>query len=199
MSQAVVPVIGLEKLYVAKIIKDDSTGAEFETPKYLAGVKEISIKPKVNTDEFYAENTIWSTDTTLASIDVEINIADLVDEEEAFLMGHKLATEGGVIHNSNDAAPEVAILFEANKSNGKNRFTILYKGKFSISDEDYKGQEGKSNYQAKKLKAGFAPLHFNKMWKYKVDEDSANAPEDLAKKFFEKVIIPTEKPAAVTP
>lgn len=195
MGQTIVPVIGLEKLYVAKITKDDSTGAAFDIPKYLAGVKEIAIKPKVTVDEFYAENMLWLSDTTLANIDVEVNIADLTDEDEAFLLGHKLAAEGGIIYDEGDVAPEVAILFKATKGNGKGRFQILYKGKFSISDEDYKGKEGKSNFQAKKLKASFAPLHFNGMWKYKVDEDSANAPTDLNTKFFASVIIPKEKVA----
>jgi phi13 family phage major tail protein len=197
MAQAIVPIIGLEKLYVAKITKDDATGSTFDVPKYLAGVKEIGIKPKVTSDEFYAENTIWSTDSTLASIDVEVNIADLTDEDEAFLLGHKLATGGGVIYNTDDIAPDLAILFKANKGNGKGRFVVLYKGQFSISDEDYKGKEGKSNFQAKKLKASFAPLHFNKLWKYKVDEDSASAPTDLETTFFASVIMPTEK--VVTP
>lgn len=193
MANEIVPVVGLEKLYVAELTKDDIAGATFDTPKYLAGVKEIAIKPKVAVDEFYAENMLWLSDTTLANIDVEVNIADLTDEDEAFLLGHKLAAEGGVIYDESDVSPEVAILFKATKGNGKGRFQILYKGKFSISDEDYKGKEGKSNFQAKKLKASFAPLHFNGRWKYKVDEDSTGAPPNLKTEFFKTVIMPTEK------
>lgn len=196
MAQQIVPVIGLEKLYIAKIIKDDITGATFDTPKYLAGVKEISVKPKVSTESFYAENILWLSDTTLGDIEVGINITDLVDEEESFLLGHKLATEGGVIKSADDIAPEVAILYKSNKGNGKGRYQVLYKGKFTLGDDQIKGKEGKSNFQSKELKATFQPLHFNKMWQYKVDEDSSSAPADLDTKFFESVIIPTKK---VTP
>lgn len=185
----VTPIVGLEKLYVAEIIKDNITEINFDVPKYFAGVKDIGIKPKVTSDEFYAENKLWMSETTLSSIDVEIDIADLEEDEEAFLLGHKIAAEGGIIYNEDDKAPEVAILFKSNKGNGKARYTVLYRGTFSVADEQYKGKEGKANFQSKKLKATFAPLKNNGMWKYKVDEERGMTDE----KFFESVIIPTEK------
>lgn len=183
-----VPVVGLEKFYVAKITKDDSTGATFDVPKYLEGIKEIGIKPKITTDEFYAENKLWLSESTLANVDIEINITDLSAQDEAYLLGHKLSAEGGVIYSDDDRAPEVAILFKANKGNGKGRYVTIYRGSFQISDEDYKGKEGKSNFQSKKLKATFSPLHFNGMWKYKLDEEQG-ASDD----FFKSVVIPEEK------
>lgn len=188
MANTIVPVVGLEKLYVAKILSDGET-TTFDTPKYLAGIKEIGVKPKINTDEFYAENQLWLSETTLANVDVEVDITDLTNEDEAMLLGHKIATEGGIIKSADDVAPEVAVLFKANKGNGKARYVVLYKGKFSIGDEDYKGKEGKANFQSKKLKATFAPLHSNSMWSYKIDEEQGMTDT----KFFEKVIIPTEK------
>ncbi|AJA42868.1 phage tail protein [Clostridium tetani] len=188
MENTIVPVVGLEKLYVAKILSDGET-TTYDTPKYLAGIKEIGVKPKVNSDEFYAENQLWLSESTLANVDVEVDITDLTNEDEAMLLGHKIATEGGIIKSADDVAPEVALLFKANKGNGKARYVVLYKGKFSIGDEDYKGKEGKANFQSKKLKATFAPLHSNSMWSYKVDEEQGMTDT----KFFESVIVPTEK------
>ena len=185
----IVPVVGLEKLYLAKITKDDSTGATFDVPRYFPGIKEIAIKPKINTDEFYAENQLWLSETTLANIDVEIDITDLSAEDEAFLLGHALSAEGGVIKNAKDSAPDVALLYKSNKGNGKARYGILYKGKFAIGDETNKGKEGKANFQSKKLKATFAPLHNNGMWSYKVDQEQGMTDE----KFFKSVILPVEK------
>lgn len=189
MDNAIVPVVGLEKLYVAKILTDEAT-TTFDKPKYLKGIKEISIKPKITNDEFYAENILWISDSTLASIDVEVDITDLTNEDEAFLLGHKIATEGGIIKSANDKAPDVALLLKANKGNGKARYVICYKGNFSAADEEYKGKEGKANFQSKKLKATFSPLHSSGMWSYKIDEEQGM--DD--KKFFESVIMPTVKP-----
>lgn len=185
----VVPIVDLKKLYVARVVEDGTEKTTFDTPKYFEGIKELGLKPKVNSDEFYAEGILWLSDTTLANIDVEIDITDLRKEEEAFLLGHKLAAEGGIIRSANDKAPEVALLYKAKKGNHKARYGILYKGVFSIGDESYKGKEGKTNFQTKKLKGTFAPLRSNEMWSYKVDEEDGMTDE----KFFKEVIIPTEK------
>ncbi|NFG97925.1 phage tail protein [Clostridium sporogenes] len=188
MADKVVPIVDLKKLYVAEV-KEDGLTTVFGEPRYFEGIKELGLKPKVNSDDFYAEGILWLSDTTLANIDVEIDITDLKKEEEAFLLGHKLATEGGIIRSANDKAPEVALLYKAIKGNGKARYGIMYKGTFSIGDESYKGKEGKSNYQTKKLKGIFAPLRSNEMWNYKVDEEDGMTDE----KFFKEVIIPTEQ------
>ncbi|WMJ81973.1 phage tail protein [Clostridium sp. MB40-C1] len=184
----VVPIVDLKKLYVAEV-KEDGLTSVFGEPRYYEGVKELGLKPKISSDEFFAEGILWLSDTTLANIDVEIDITDLKQEEEAFLLGHKLAKEGGIIRSANDKAPEVALLYKAIKGNGKARYGIMYKGVFSVADENYKSKEGKTNYQTKKLKGTFAPLHSNEMWNWKVDEEDGMTDE----KFFASVIIPTEK------
>lgn len=189
MTNKVTPVIGLEKMYIAKLKKDGIDGVEYDKPNYFEGIKEISIKPKFNTDEFYAENMLWDSETTLANIDIEVNIADLTNENEAFLLGHKMSEEGGIIKSADDVAPEVALLFKANKSKGGTRYIICYKGSFSPCDEDYKGKEGKANFQSKKLKATFSPLHNNKMYSFKIDGEQGM--DDS--KFFKEVIIPKIK------
>lgn len=189
----VVPIVDLKKLYIAILTQDTDT-TTFDTPIYLPGVKEISIKPKVTSDDFYAEGVLWLSETTLANVAVEVNTTDLTNENEAKLLGHKIAAEGGIIKSASDKAPEVAILFEADRGGGKgSRFVALYRGVFSLSDEAYKGKEGKSNFQTKKIKATFAPLHSNEMWSYKVDEDEGMT----AEKFFASVIMPTVKTEAV--
>ncbi|MGO5075187.1 major tail protein [Clostridium sporogenes] len=187
-EEKVVPIVDLKKLYVAKVLTDAAT-TTFDIPKYFEGVKELGLKPKVNSDDFYAEGILWISETTLANIDVEIDITDLKKEEEAFLLGHKLAAEGGIIRSAKDKAPEVALLYKALKGNHKARYGIMYKGTFSVSDESYKGKEGKTNFQTKKLKGTFAPLRSNEMWNWKVDEEDGMTDE----KFFKQVIIPKEK------
>ena len=125
----------------------------------------------------------------MENVEVEVNITDLATAEEAFILGHQLAKEGGIIYSENDKAPEVAILIKANKGNKKARYLVLYRGKFSISDEEYKSKEGKTDFQTKKLAAVFAPLKSNGRWKWKVDQE-----ENMTdSKFFKEVIMPTPK------
>ncbi|WP_238899461.1 major tail protein [Clostridium sp. YIM B02500] len=186
-------IVGLEKLYYSKITKDDSTGIVFDKPIYLPGIKEIKIAPKSNTAKLYAENKVWDQTTTLEDIEVTVNVADLTNAQSADLLGQTIATEGGTFASSDDIAPYIALLYVANKSNGKKRYGILYKGKMELPDDSSKGQEGKVDYQTPEMKATFQPLQNNGMWKYNVDEDDPNCPSDIETKFFESVIVPTKK------
>lgn len=186
----VYPRVNVDKMHVTKIIGEAEGVETFDTPKYLPGVKSIGLKIKMNVEPFYAEGVEWDSDEALEGIDVEVDITDLADEDEAYLLGHTLAANGGVIYRDTDKAPEVALLFRARKSNKKNRYMILFRGKFTAGDEDYQGKEGKSNYQTKKLVGRFSPLKSNGMWRHKWDEEKG-----ATDAFFTAVTIPTDKPA----
>ncbi|MGY5268758.1 major tail protein [Paraclostridium bifermentans] len=190
-KQQIVPVVNVNRLYAAHLLTEGES-ITYDTPRYLEGVKQIQIKPKQNSDPYYHEGRKVLEEQTLQDINVTINITDLSDEDECYVMGNKLAQTGGVIRNDNDIAPTVALLYEADKSKGGKRYSILYAGTFEIGEEDIKSKEGKTNFQAKKLQASFRPL-INGLWNYKVDSDSPNATKEFLSKFFEEVTIPVEK------
>lgn len=191
VSQKIVPVVNLNKFYVAHLLTEGES-ITYDTPRYCEGIKQIQIKPKQNSDPYYHEGRKVLEEQTLQDINVTINITDLSDEDECYIMGHKLAQTGGVIRNDNDLAPTVAILYEADKAEGGKRYSILYAGTFGIGEDDIKSKEGKTNFQAKKLQASFRPL-INGLWNYKVDSDSSNATVEFLSKFFEQVTVATPK------
>lgn len=190
-KQKIVPVVNVNKLYAAHLLTEGES-ITFDTPRYLEGIKQIQIKPKQNSDPYYHEGRKVLEEQTLQDVNVVINLTDLSDEDECYVMGHKLAKTGGVIKNDNDIAPTVALLYEADKAEGGKRYSILYAGTFGIGEEDIKAKEGKTNFQAKKLQASFRPL-INGLWNYKVDSDSPNVTPEFLSKFFEQVTIAEEK------
>lgn len=190
-KQQIVPVVNVNKLYAAHLLTEEGS-ITYDTPRYLEGVKQIQIKPKQNSDAYYHEGRKVLDEQTLQDVNVTINITDLTDEDECYVMGHKLAKTGGVIKNDNDIAPTIALLYEADKSKGGKRYSILYAGTFELGEEDIKSKEGKTNFQAKKLQASFRPLK-NGLWNYKVDSDSPSATPEFLGKFFEQVTIAEEK------
>lgn len=192
MAQKILPMVNISKLYVAHLKTETLENIEFDTPRYLEGIKELGIKPKQNSDPYYHEGRKILEEQTLQDIAVTINITDLSDEDECYVMGHKLAKTGGVIRSDTDIAPTLALLYEAEKSQGGKRYGILYAGTFGLSDEDIKAKEGKANFQAKKIQASFRPL-INGKWQYKVDSDSPNVTDEFLKNFFKQVTIAEEK------
>lgn len=136
-------IVGLEKLYYSKITKDDSTGITFDKPIYLPGIKEIKIAPKSNTAKLYAENKVWDQTTTLEDIEVTVNVADLTNAQSADLLGQTIATEGGTFASSDDIAPYIALLYVANKSNGKRDMEFFIRGKWNYQMILVKGKKEK--------------------------------------------------------
>lgn len=191
VQQRILPVVNVSKLYVAHLLTEDEN-ITFDTPRYLEGVKQIGIKPKQNSDPYYHEGKKVLEEQTLQDVKVTLNITDLKDIDECYVMGHKLAKTGGVIKNDNDIAPTLAILYKSEKSQGIDKYGILYAGTFGLSDEDLKSKEGKANFQAKKIEASFRPL-INGLWQYNVCSDSPNVTEEFLKNFFKQVTIPEEK------
>lgn len=190
--QKILPVVNVSKLYVARLLTETEEGITFDTPRYLEGVKQIGIKPKQNSDPYYHEGRKVLEEQTLQDVNVTLNITDLTDEDECYVMGHKLAKTGGVIKNDNDIAPTLAILYKSEKSQGIDKYGILYAGTFGLSDEDLKAKEGKANFQAKKIDASFRPL-INGKWQYNVCSDSANVTTEFLNNFFKQVTVAEEK------
>lgn len=192
------PIVGVEKLYVAVQTKDDigAAGLTYNTPEYFQSVQEIDIKPKLNTEKLYAENKLWDQATTLDSVDVTINLTDLTSAQRAKVLGQTLAAEGGVYASADDQAPYVALLYKANLSSGGYRYGVLYKGQFTLPQDSAKGQEGKVAYQTPSIAATFQPTINNDMWEYHVDSTDANCPANIDSTWFVSVMIPTPAPAA---
>lgn len=195
--QKILPVVNVSKLYVARLLTETEEGITFDIPRYLEGVKQIGIKPKQNSDPYYHEGRKVLEEQTLQDVNVTLNITDLTDEDECYVMGHKLAKTGGVIKNDNDIAPTLAILYKSEKSQGIDKYGILYAGTFGLSDEDLKAKEGKANFQAKKIDASFRPL-INGKWQYNVCSDSANVTTEFLKNFFKQVTVAEEKTEEVS-
>lgn len=196
MAQKILPVVNISKLYAAHLLTEEVGSITFDTPKYLEGVKELGIKPKQNSDPYYHEGRKIFDEQTLEDIAVTINITDLSDEDECYVMGHTLAKTGGIVKNDNDIAPTLAFLYEAEKAQGIKQYGILYAGTCGLGDEDIKDKEGKTNFQTKQIQASFRPL-VDGRWQYKVSSDSPNVTEEFLANFFKQVTLAEEAPTKV--
>ena len=186
-------IIGVEKLYYAKLTEDDEIALEYGSPVYLPGVQEIGVVPQVTTDKQFAENKVWDQASTLGEVQVSIRRADLTNEESAILLGQTRAAEGGVFASADDEPPYIALLYKSNKSNGKMRYQVLYKGKLNLPEETAQTKTDNTVFQEPTLSGVFQATKNNGLWQYKVDSDDPDCPETIETDFFAEVIIPTEK------
>jgi phi13 family phage major tail protein len=162
--------VGLSDLYYALLIKDDSTGVTYDTPVKIAGAINAKISPKTNTETLYADDGAAETATAMGEIDVEIQTKDIDLATQAALLGHTVSN-GVILKSNTDNAPYVAIGFRSVKSNGKYRYIWLYKGKFTLPDQEYKTKEDKPTFQTPTIKGTFVKREKDGLWQAIGDED----------------------------
>lgn len=167
--------VGLRNFRVVKITQDDDSAITYDsTITMLKGAKTVKITPKSETAENYGDDQLLETATASSGIEVEIEVAELTLEEYALLTG--AAFSNGILKETKDFnPPELALGFEASKSNGKVRNVWLVKGKCEPIEEEGRTKEDKLEFQSRTVKFKFMPRIHDGVTKYTADEDGTSA------------------------
>lgn len=138
------PRIGVDMLYYAKVVSDTKEGTIYSAPVWLQNVNNISYNPNTQTASYDADDGTCVSYSADGDVQTTIQVANLLPENYADLLGLQIDANGMVIEGEADNAPEVAVGFRSQKANGQYRFVWVLKGKFSKQQEDYttKGSAG---------------------------------------------------------
>lgn len=142
MGNKPAPRIGVDQLYYAKLVSDTTAGAVYSAPVWMQGVNAIGYNPNTQTSSYDADDGTYESYSADGEVQTTITVADLLPEIYADLLGLQIDANGMVIEGEADNAPEVAIGFRSQKSNGAYRYIWILKGKFSKQQEDYSTKGG---------------------------------------------------------
>lgn len=194
--------IGCDNLvYAIMTTEDTATSAPvYGEPKPAPGVMHININPNASQETLFADDGPMETATTLGKIEVEIQKNELTTDNRADLLGHTIDANGGIVYSDSDIPPYVAIGFRTLKSNGKYRYSWLYKGKFTDPEEQNETKGDGINFQTDTINGQFARLNNEqtiggkkkRVWKYELDGDSAEANTTVMNKWFDSVVMPSD-------
>lgn len=165
--------VGLKNLHYAILNSDDSTGVSYQTPKSLPLIQTAKLKPKTSVVVNYADDGAAESATSFSEIEVEVDLANIPISDQANLLGHSYSG-GAIIRKTTDVAPYVAIGFESKKSNGKNRYVWIYKGRFTVPEEDYQTEQDKISFNPSKIMATFIKRDYDSAVDVIVDEEDPN-------------------------
>lgn len=147
-----VPRIGVDKLYYALVLSDSEAGTEYSVPVWLQGVNQITYNPNVQTASYDADDGTYVSFSADGEVQTTITVADLKMDEYATLLGLQKDANGMVIEGEADNAPEVAVGFRSQKSDGTYRYIWVLKGKFAKAQEDYQTKGGSGiTYQPRQI------------------------------------------------
>lgn len=198
--------IGVDMLYVAKILQDDSAAFVADAPFALAPVADISGAPKVSQETLYYDDSPYEDLLAEGATERKVKIAALPPELEALLTGEVFDVVSGRVFDSASPsdAPYFAMGYRSKKSNGHYRYTWYLKGRFQKPAYDHatlgekvEAKPVELTYNAIKTVHKFAQGTrtdgVKRVW---VDEDTDNASVGT---WFGAVQTPaTSSPAALT-
>jgi phi13 family phage major tail protein len=138
--------IGLSDIYAAKVLTDDKTaGMTFETPFYVAPALEAKLTNTVDSQVVYGDDKPQEVAIAQGEMKLDFTLQDIDPALYAKLFGKTVNSDGVVMDSLSDTPPYYALMFKSKKANGEYRYVVLYKGRFTPSDEDYKTQQGKAD------------------------------------------------------
>lgn len=177
--------IGLRNVVYATLTTDPASGtATYATPKAIKGAISAKINPNSSNDTLFADDGPYETATTIGSISLALNVADLPLDAQAALFGHTLTAEGVLIRKSSDVPPWVAVGFKSLKSNGNYRYTWLAKGKFGLPEESNETRGDKINFQTPTTNGSFVKRVCDDEWERHIDEDTTGFTQAMADSWF---------------
>lgn len=179
-------IIGLKNLVVTELLTDDATTgkATYSTIKKLAGAISANINPNASNETLFADDGPFDTASTIGQISLDLNVADLSLEDQAFLLGHTITAEGVLIRKGADTPPWVAVGFKSLKSNGKYRYTWLAKGKFSLPEQNNETKGDSVNFQTPTVSGSFVKRESDDEWERHIDEDTTGYTPEQGTNWF---------------
>lgn len=175
--------IGLDKLTLWKITKDDNTGLTYGTPVHLGKAIKASIKPKVVSSELYGDDALAETYSAVTGYDLQFDITDFPPSMQAMLLGYKSDSNGMVELAPDAEAPYFALAYRSALSTGGYSYHNMLKVRFEPSDEEFETRGQNVNFQTQKLTAKAVLTENTGKFGYNVRGTAENK-ADVADKWF---------------
>ena len=135
MSKQVFKFRGIDKCYIAKLTKDDSTGVTYDTPIELFPIGEVGKTTSSDSATDYADNKALIIVTSEGADEITLTGFGISLENLALITGKKFDEAKGAFIDTVREVEYFALLYREKLTNGKYRYVSRLKGTFNIPDE----------------------------------------------------------------
>ena len=117
---------GLKNAHYA-VITETAGAITYGTPKRLPGAVSLSLEPKGETSDFYADDIIYYTTSANQGYEATLELASVTEEFRTEVLGETLSTTDKVIIENAAAKPKkVALMFEFDGDVKATRHLLVY-------------------------------------------------------------------------
>ncbi|MBK1809139.1 hypothetical protein JHL18_00555 [Clostridium sp. YIM B02505] len=117
--------IGIKDVYIAKVIKNDTTGYEADTPVRLGKAASLKKDYKGSMEKNYYDDSLDSMLQGDTEKTLEVEVKELTQEVEAMINGQKLV-KGMRVESTSDSVGDFAVGYRTKLQNGKYEFVWKY-------------------------------------------------------------------------
>lgn len=126
---------GVDKFYIAKVIKDDADGIEYDTPKQLTAIQHVTREDAEESAKVYGDNKVQIVVKGEGTQSATFTTFALKPIELAELLGQEIVGDAMV---STNRAEDVnfGIMYRLKRTDVTYTYVALAKGKFLAPGED---------------------------------------------------------------
>ena len=151
---------GIESVYYAKVLSDTKEKIEFDTPKYLAPVAELSKETEASSEAHYYDNKALISLTSEGADTVTLSLAGIPLDVLADITGRYFDEATGSMSENVGEAPYIALLYKTTGTDGYDRYVTRYKCKASIPSETYATKDDSTDANGQELEVtGINTVH----------------------------------------
>ncbi len=126
---------GIDNCYIAKLIKDDATGIEWDTPIKLFPIGEAGKTTSSESATDYADNKALLIVNSEGADEISLTGFGIALSELALITGKTFNEAKGAFLDTVREPGYFGLMYREKLTNGKYRYVVRYKGSFSIPDE----------------------------------------------------------------
>lgn len=182
-------IISVEKPTWFPLIDESGDIPKWDSPTTIGTA--VGVKPTTNyeTTKDHGDGVVQDQFTAFGGADVEVETNGYTHKALSDITGGKIL-KGGVLRSGEDIAKDGAFAYRRKKSNGKYRYTVFYKGQFTLDSDETTTLEGnKVTFTHPTWKGSFVDIP-GLGYMYSVDEDDEGVDGEMIKNWFTKVAVP---------
>lgn len=172
--------IGFEYTVMGKLTAGTDTSltaVEYTDGIYMGPNAAFNFSPNANDVKDYGDDRAVETDTSVIDGTVSVEHNELTTEQEAYMLGHSVGSDGEIVSNSTDIAPFLGVGFVGkSKRSGSYKYTAKFypKVQFREPGDDNATKQDSTSFTHSTLEGNMFTLQ-NGDWREAKEFDSLAA------------------------